>query len=275
MRFLRFFAAMLIPVISTALYAQEISKPELAAPSFYVENQEREYRFFPGGRISISMEAPGSLNIIGWDRGSVHMEAEIKVHSLAEEKARALLERSPIRIRYTNSASTIQVIEASELRGFLEINLTVRVPAARTDLVVQMKKGDFIIDTVNGWMEVNLAEGNMNLSDIDGYFSGRTQKGNIFASLSGSRWNGQGFTAVTQEGRIELLLPEAFSAVLQIDARGGEITVDYPPQKVEGELVPPEILVQRRAQQLRARLGDGGAPLRLGTQYGDASLMKK
>ncbi|MDR0311031.1 MAG: DUF4097 domain-containing protein [Acidobacteriota bacterium] len=271
MRFARFLSVLLfiaIFAISPALRAQEAAEPV----PVYVDKLEREYKFYPGGKIGISIASPGSLKIIGWNRGSVRMEAEIKVYSLSDEKARALLEKSPVRVRYTNSASTIQVTETPELRGLLEVNLTVHVPAARTDLAAQIKKGDFVIDTVNGWVEATLAEGNINVTAIDGYFSGKTMNGSILANLSGNRWSGQGFTAVTQKGDIELILPEKYSAVLQLDTGDGKITVDFPAQEVEGELIPIEAVVRKKAQQLRVRVGAGGAPMRLGTQSGDVSF---
>ena len=275
MRFARFLFVPFLLAIFPALYAQETPGTGLESPQVYTENMEREYRFYPGGKIGISLEVPGSLKIIGWERGSVRAEAEIKVHSLTEEKARALLEKSPIRVRYTETASTIQVTESSELKGLLEVNMTIHVPGARTDIITQIKKGDFSINTVNGWVEATLMEGNMDLVAIDGYFSGKTQKGNILANLSGNRWSGQSFTAVTQEGRVDLILPEKYSATLQLDTRDGEITVDYPSQEVEGELIPVEATVQKKAKQLKARIADGGAPMHLGTQSGDVSLKKK
>jgi DUF4097 and DUF4098 domain-containing protein YvlB len=275
MRFTRFLPVLFFLAISPALRAQEITAHGLESAPVYIDRLEREYNFYPGGQAGISLETAGSLKIIGWDRGSVRMEAEIKVYSLAEEKARALLEKSPVRVRYNNSVSTIQVTEPPELKGLLEVNMIVYLPGARTDLKMQLKKGDFSIDTVNGWVEATVLEGNMNLTALGGYFSGKTRKGNISVNMSGNRWSGHGFTAATQEGHIDLLLPENYSALLQLDTRNGEITVDYPSQEIEGELIPPEVVVQKKAQQLRVRVGDGGAPLSLGTQSGDVSLKKK
>ena len=256
--------------ISPAMRAQEAAKPV----PVYVDKQEKDFKFYPGGKIGIAIATPGSLKIVGWDQGSVLMEAEIKVRSLTDEKARALLEKSPVRLRYTNATSTIQVTETPELRGLLEVNLTVHVPAARTDITAQIKKGDFFIETVNGWVEATLVEGNMNMAAIDGYFSGKIQKGNIVAKLSGSRWSGHGFSVGTQAGHVELLMPEKYSADLQLDTRDGEITVDFPAQEFEGELMPIEAVARKKARQLRARIGDGGAPIRAGTQSGNVSLRK-
>ena len=275
MRFTRFFVVLFLWAFSLTLRAQEAPDPGPTLSSVYTDNQEKEFRFYPGGKIGISLDVPGNLKVIGWNRGSVRMEAEIMVYSMEEEKARAFLEKSPVRVRYTETASTIQVVETPELKGFLEVNLTVYVPAAKTDLAMKVKKGDFIVEKVSGWLETNISEGNMYLTDIDGYFSGKTQKGNIMVNLSANRWSGQGFTAATEDGRVELILPEKYSAALQLDTRNGEITVDYPAQEVEGELVPIEIATQKKTKQLRARLGGGGAPLHLGAKSGDVFLTKK
>ena len=270
------FSTMLFLVYMPPVRAQGIHEPGRESPSVYTDIFEREYRFYPGGKIGISLEVPGSLKIIGWDRGLVRVEANIKVRSLTEEKARGLLEKPPVRIRYNDTAttSTIQVAESPELKGILEVNMTVYLPGARSDLAVQVKNGHFTINTVNGWVEASIAEGNVELTAVNGYFSVKTIKGDISANLSGNRWNGQGFTAVTQEGRIDLILPEEYSAMLQLDTRNGEITVDYPSQVVEGELIPIEAVMQKKAQQLKVRVGNSGAPIHLGTQSGDVSLRK-
>ena len=256
-----------------AIYAQEESVTE--APPQYVEMQEREYKFYPGGRVGISLEVPGSLKIIGWDRGSVRMEAEKIVTGMTEEEAREFLKNSPVRVRYTNTTSTITATGMPPLPATLEVNLTVYVPKTRTDLMLGVKRGDLFVDTVNGWVEATIAEGNMEVVKPDGYFSGKTMKGNILVEMWGNQWRGHGFTAVTQEGHVDLLLPENFSAALQLDTRNGVITVDYPPQEVEGELLPPEVVIQKKTQQLKATIGDGGSPLHLGTQSGNVTLTKK
>jgi len=273
----RFISTLLFLVFLTAIRAQGIPEPDQGSPPVYANTYEREYKFYPGGKIGISLEVPGSLKIIGWDRGLVRVDADIKVYSLTEEKARALLEKSPIRVRYNDTAttSTIQVSESPELKGLLEVNMTIHVPGAHMDLAAQLKKGDFTINTVNGWVEASIAEGNMELTAVNGYYSVKTLKGDISANLSGNRWSGQGFTAVTQDGCVDLILPENYSAMLQLDTRNGEITVDYPSQLVEGELVPIEAVVKKKTQQLRVRVGDGGAPIHLGTQTGDVSLRKQ
>jgi hypothetical protein len=93
--------------------------------------------------------------------------------------------------------------------------------------------------------------------------------------MSGSHWNGYEFAAVTQKGSATLLLPAKFSAALQIETRDGKIVVDYPPQVVEGEETPPEIIINKKSQSLKASIGDGGAPIKLLTTLGDLTISLK
>jgi DUF4097 and DUF4098 domain-containing protein YvlB len=74
---------------------------------------------------------------------------------------------------------------------------------------------------------------------------------------------------------VQLLLPGKYSAALQLETRDGKISVDYPPQVVDGETVPPEIVTSKNAQSLKATVGDGGAPIKLSTNSGDIALSRK
>lgn len=259
-----------------ALRAQELPlSPAAPAPSPYVEREEKEFKFYPGGRIGIALEVPGNLKIVGWSKGSVRLEAEKILYYLPEDKAQAFLKKSPVRVRYTDTTSTIRAAGTPEAPGILEVNLTLYVPKDKTDLTVRLDRGDFAIDTVNGWVEVNMAEGGIDAVALSGYFSAKTLRGDIRVDMHGRQWIGQGFTAATQEGAITLQLPVKYSAALQLDTQNGTIAVDYPPQEVEGELAPPEIIAKDKVQQLRASVGDGGAPIRLGTLSGDITVAKK
>ena len=110
---------------------------------------------------------------------------------------------------------------------------------------------------------------------MSGYFSGSTQRGDIYVEMSDIRWRGYEFAAMTQQGSIELKLPVDYSAGLQLTTQDGKITVDYPPREVEGEIIPPEIVVKKNAQSLTAAVGDGGAPIKLATASGNITLSKR
>lgn len=257
------------------LQAQEPSPTIPASQEPYVERQEKEFKFYPGGKVGISLEVSGNLKVIGWKKGFIRMEAEKIVHNLPEDAAKAFLKTPPIRVRYTDTSATIQAAGAPEAPGVLETNLTVYVPGEKSDLTIRLSRGNLSVDTVNGWIEATIAEGSLEATAVSGYFSGSTGKGNIQVEMSDNLWRGLEFGSMTQEGSIELRLPAKYSAALQLETRKGKIVVDYPPQEVDGEEVPLQIVTQKNSQLLRASLGDGGAPLRLSTYSGDITLSLK
>lgn len=263
-------------LLTHALIAQESSgQAARASQSPTVEREEREFNFYPGGKVEVTLAVPGSLRIVGWKRASVRVEAEKILYYETEEAAKAFLKKSPIRIRHSDTVTAIRAAGNPEPPGMLEVNLTVYVPGEKTDVNVKMDRGEFSIDSVNGWVEITLQEGSLEAKSMSGYFSGSVLKGDVLVEMSGIRWNGLELAAVTRQGSATLVLPETYSAALQLETRDGKVTVDYPPRVVEGEEVPPEIVVRKKSQSLKASVGDGGAPIRLVTYSGDVLLSKK
>jgi DUF4097 and DUF4098 domain-containing protein YvlB len=263
---------LLIPI----LFSQEPSQTSTPAPeSPYIERQERQFNFFPGGKIEILTGVPGSVKIVGWQKGSIRVEAERIVYYETPERAMEFLKKSPLRVRHNETTVTIRAMTAPELPAILEVNYTVYVPGERTDINAKIDKGDFSIESVNGWIEATIREGSVDAKALGGYFSATTQRGDIFAEMSGKRWNGYEFAAMTQKGSVTLLLPPKFSAALQIETRDGKISVDYPAQVVEGEETPPDIIISKKSQSLTASVGDGGAPIKLFTYLGNVAVSMK
>jgi len=272
---MRFCPAVIAILLIPNLFSQETAPP--ASPPAqvpYVERQEKEFSFFPGGKVEIAAEAPGSLRIVGWGKGSVKMEAEKIVYYLSPEEAKAEIAKAPVRVKYGQTSATIRT--APSLSSKMEVNLTLYVPGYKTDILGKMSRGDFAIEGVNGWVELTVVtEGSIEAKSMSGYFSARTPHGDILVDMDGKRWNGLEFAAVTQSGSASLLLPVKYSASLQLETRNGKISVDYPPQEVEGEIVPPDIEIRKTSQVLKAAVGDGGAPIKLITFLGDVKLSKK
>jgi hypothetical protein len=270
----------LIPLLISCLlmpnlFSQELPQPASPSPQTpAVEREEKQFSFFPGGKLEITAGVPGSLKIIGWQKASVQMEAVKIFHSSPTPAATAAPAKSPIRVRYGQTSAVITT--SAGAASDMEINLTVYVPSDKTDIKANVNRGDFSIEGVNGWVETTIAtDGNLTAKSLSGYFSGTTPRGDLNVEMSGIRWRGLQFAAVTHSGSIVLSLPVKFSAALQLETRDGKISVDYPPQVVEGEEQPPDIVIHKNSQKLKAAVGDGGAPIILTTHSGDVSLAKK
>ncbi len=238
----------------------------------FVERTERQFNFYPGGKVQIVAGVPGNCKIVGWGRASISLEVEKIVYNLPADQAKTLSDRFPVQVRWTQTSATIKTLGPAESGAVMEANITLHVPKEKTDFDVHLLQGDFEIEGVNGWVELTSNDGNIDARSLQGYFSGVTQKGDVNVVMAGRYWNGLGFTAVTQHGSVQLHLPIDYSAALKLETHEGEISVQYPEQLVNGEHVPLQVVTQKKARTLDATVGDGGAPIKLLTIVGNLQL---
>lgn len=257
-------------------------EPAGEQPSPYIETTQKQFQFYPGGRIELNLGVAGNVKITGWQRPAVAIDIEKIVYGMPQDQAKALLSQFPVRVRWTQSTATILAPASvpkkpspKVVTPTIEINISIYVPKQRTDLKLQLVKGDLTVEDLGGWIEATLREGSMETRAISGYFSGTTDAGNLEADMLGKRWDGYGFTAVTQRGTVLVRLPEEYSAALQLETRDGALSVVYPEQLVDGESVPLVAVTNKNAHSLSATVGAGGAPVKLLTMKGNVRLEGK
>jgi hypothetical protein len=252
-------------------------RPEQESPQNapYVERNQRQFNFYPGGKLQIDAGVPGNVKVIGWQRATVLIEYETVVYSMEQQQARALVSQYPVQVRYNRISGTIRTSGPPQAASSMEINLTLHVPMEKTDVYVRVSKGDLAVDALTGWIEATLLDGSIETRSLNGYFSGTTQQGNIDVQMAGKHWSGLGFTGVTRRGSVTLAMPADFSAALQLETRDGNFSIDYPEQLVEGESVPLKAVTRKNARTLTATVGDGGSPVKLMTFAGNIQVTTK
>jgi hypothetical protein len=239
-----------------------------------IEKIEKEFAFYPGGRLDISAALPGNIRIIGWPQATIRVEAEKIVRATDQDQAPELFKQ--IAVRITNTPTTARISIAAQPPGFYpEVRLVIYVPIQKTDMTIKMIQGDLSIASVRGSIEATLEAGNIEATDLAGYFSGLTKAGDLSVDLAGKRWAGYGLSAASRCGSVRLLVPADYSAVLQLETKEGRISVDFPDQLVDGEAVPLQAVARKKAQSLNAPIGSGGIPVRLATLSGNISVQKK
>ncbi len=248
--------------------------PEPSLPP-YVENDQRQFSFYPGGKLDLVASVPGNIKVIGWGRSSVMVKVERIVYHLEPEPARLLLSQYPLQVRWTPTTATIRTNGPPKAAAIMEVNLTIYVPKDKTDIKARILQGDLALGALNGWVEADLGEGSVEAVSLSGYFSAVTKRGDINVDMAGTHWVGQEFAAVTQKGTVALILPLEYSAALLLETRDGDMKIDYPEQKVEGESVPFKVLTKNKAHSLTASIGEGGPPVKLLTMSGDVKLTAK
>lgn len=252
-----------------------IAQKSADARSPVVEKSEKQFAFYPGGKVEISAAAPGSFTVAGWDRAEVRVETERIFYYLSPEEAQALAKRFPARITYTATTARISTTGTARPGATMETNFRVFVPKERTDLSIKMVKGDLSLSAMRGSVEANIEEGSIEARDLSGYFSLVTKRGDLVAVLSGPRWTGYGFWAKTSQGSVDLTLPGDYSATLQLGTKNGRISVDYPDQVVEGETVPIQVTGKKNAGSVSTPIGGGGAPINMATLSGNITFKRK
>lgn len=262
--------------LSTALYSQDAAKvSEKDQDAAFRQLEEKEFPFYPGGKMTIASKVPGEVRIVGWDKGKVRVQLEKTYRGVSSEAAKPVFENHPLRVRYNQTSAKIDVEGSPEDSQNLACNLTIYVPGYKTDLQATLDRGDIRVEGVNGWIEASTYEGMLEAVSLAGYYSGSTRKGDIRVEMSGRRWNGLELGAVTRLGAIDLVLPEDYSATLKVETLDGNVVVDYPPQMVDGESVSLNVGVRKKAQAVDASIGSGGAPIKLISQAGDIRLSVK
>ncbi len=241
----------------------------------YVERSEKEFAFYPGGSIEISAAAPGNVKVAGWTNAGVKVEIEKVFFYLSPDEARAASRQFPVSVTNTPTSVRISTSGSKQPRATMEVNLQVYVPAQKTDLAIRMIKGDLAITGLNGSMEATLEEGNLEAINVAGYYSATTKRGDLIVELSGKTWIGHSFTAATGQGNVNLRLPSDYSATLQLETKAGNISIDYPPQIVDGESIPLQVLAKKLIRSVSAPIGAGGTSVKLVTQSGDITLTSK
>ena len=267
--------ALISAVMLLSMGVQEAKPPQEStepAQSPYIERDQRQFTFFPGGTLQITTGVAGNVKIIGWGRSAVMLQVERIVHNLGPDQAMLLSSQYPVPLHWDQTLATLRTSGPPKSAVAMDINLTIYVPKEKTDIKAQILKGDLALGAINGWIEANLVEGGILAKSMSGDFSATTKHGDISVEMAGPRWRGSEFSAATQNGSVDLALPADFSAMLNLETRNGKIEVHYPEQKVDGELVPLPVIAKKNAQSLTGAVGEGGASIKLLTMSGDVKL---
>src|SRR5207247_3552818 len=107
----------------------------------YTERIQKEFKFYPGGKIEITNGLPGNLKVVGWQRASVVLEAEKVFYHMTPEDAKQLSKQISIQVRYTQISATIRA-SGPQQRANVEINTTIYVPQDNTDIKMSLDQGD-------------------------------------------------------------------------------------------------------------------------------------
>jgi DUF4097 and DUF4098 domain-containing protein YvlB len=128
----------------------------------------------------------------------------------------------------------------------------------RYDLTLTAHNGPVSVDGVAGRIRLEAVNGPISLDGLGGDVHARATNGPLDVTLSGTKWDGTGLDAETENGPVELSIPSQYAAHLETSTVNGPMEVDFP------------VTVQGRvdSRRLAIDLGGGGPPIRVVTTNG-------
>ena len=203
----------------------------------------------------------GGVSVTGWDRDSVHVSARIQSHGSTQAEA----ERSLRDIRIATEGGAIRAAGpgGGSDRQRWSVSYDVYVPR-RMDLDLRAHNGGLRVQEVVGRMTLETENGGITLRGTGGDVRARAQNGGLHVHLTGTRWEGAGLAAETQNGGVRLVIPERYSARLETGTVNGGIRTDFP-ITVSGRI----------SRRFSLTLGSGGAPVRATTTNGGVIIERE
>ena len=216
-----------------------------------------------GRPLTIEPGMNGGVEIIGWNKDSIAVTARIQVNARSREDADAIARD----IKIEASGGTVRATGGSGPFGRRQnwsVSFLVMVPR-RTDLTLSTQNGPLSVQDVAGRMDLQTQNGPLSLSGVGGDVHASAQNGPLTIELLGTRWEGVGLDAETQNGPADLQIPDNYNAKIEFGTVHGPMDVGFPMTVT---------LSGRIRDRISTTLGNGGPPIRVVTTNGPMTVRR-
>ena len=214
----------------------------------------------PAGRDLVEVDAApnGGIDVEGWDRDHVRVQAKVVARADSEADARALASQVTI-----ETAGRVHA-EGPRTQSPRSWHVSYRLSVPRgVRLDLRSVNGGISLRDVSGTVDLRTTNGGVSVTRASGRVTGRTTNGGLDVRLDGSAWDGEGLDLETSNGGVNLVVPEDYNAELQTGTVNGGLNLDFP------------LTVQGRVhRRIEVTLGRGGAPIRAVTTNGGIRLRR-
>jgi len=231
--------------------------------SRHCEIRETGMKVTAGGPLRVEPGMNGGVEIIGWNKDSIAVTARIQVNARSMSDADAIAHD----IKIEASGGTIRATGGSGPFGRRQnwsVNFIVMVPR-HTDLTLSTENGPLSVQDVAGQMDLATQNGPLSLSGVGGDVHASAQNGPLMIELLGSRWDGAGLNAETQNGPADLRIPDNYNAKIEFGTVNGPMDVGF----------PMTVTINGRVKdRISTTLGSGGPPVRVVTTNGPMTVRR-
>jgi hypothetical protein len=213
----------------------------------------REMTFPASQLVSVDSSPNGGIQVEGWDRNELRVQARIVARADTEEEARSLAAGVTI-----ETQGTIRAEGPAGGRGRKHWYVSYRLNAPRgARLNLSASNGGIAIRDFDGAAEFRTVNGGVKVTRAAGHIQGRTSNGGVNVELHGTEWKGEGLDVQTTNGGVKLAVPEDYNAQLETGTVNGGLDLRFP-LTVQGQV----------KKRINVTLGRGGAPVRAITTNG-------
>jgi hypothetical protein len=210
--------------------------------------------------ITVDGRDNGGVAFYGADRSDVKIVAMIQTQAESSDEARDIAKQ--IRI-YTDGGRIRAEGPSTRRRQSWTVSFQLTVPR-RSNLEAITTNGGVSAEGVSGRINLRAVNGGISLKDVGGDVEAETTNGGVRATLSGTRWNGEGLDLRTTNGGVSLIVPRNYNAKLITGTVNGGMNVDFP-ITVQGTL----------GRTIETQLGSGGPTVRATTTNGGVRITQQ
>lgn len=216
--------------------------------------ESREQHVPAAANTTINPGPNGGIRIHGWNNSDVLVKACIHATAASEGEANALLKE----VKIVRGPGDLQPDGPSGSHSrHWDVSYEIWMPN-QSNIDAHGVNGGITIESLDGNIRFHTQNGGVSLIDVAGDVDGSTQNGGLTIELKGSTWRGAGLRAETQNGGINMRVPEGYSAQFEASTVNGGMHVDFPVQ-LNGKSIS---------------FGSGGPPIRTRTTNGGIHISK-
>lgn len=218
--------------------------------------ESRDQRLPAAANTTIDPGMNGGIRIHGWDQQDVLVRACIHASAPTEDEANSLLKQ----ITIVRGPGQIEPDGPSNSHSeHWDVSYEIWMPN-KSNIEARGVNGGISIESLEGQIRFHTQNGGVSLIDVAGDVEGTTENGGLTIDLKGSSWRGAGLQAETQNGGVNMRVPEGYSGQFEASTVNGGIHVDFP--------------VQLNGKTISFDLGSGGAPIHAKTINGGVNIRK-
>jgi hypothetical protein len=211
-------------------------------------------------RTEVDASPNGGIEVRGWDRPSVKLEAKVVAMAETVAEARGLVDQVQV-----ETGPTVRATGPTATRHrHWSVTYRLSVPR-RASLGLRSVNGGISLTDVTGAVRLETTNGGIRLDDVGGRVEGRTTNGGLDIRLAGSGWTGEGLDVLTTNGGVTLAVPADYNARVETGTTNGGLQVDFP--------VTLQGRIDRR--HVSFEVGKGGPLVRALTTNGGVTVRKR